>query len=440
MSYYIQFLKAFGFRGLISEYHLADDEDNIHQHQEVTIEVDRENNVTINTTETAKEWYRYKPFRFTINTLYVIIILLSLTWSFIYAIVLTVRHREWNYVYSNVFTLAIIIQYFAGWKYNQSNHFIRIARQRHEYHKRIYWSFMIGVMASVSLAIVSVALLVSDANIIIYGDIYANADLRQKIFTAIALFIDKFYSYNIFFTNMITFATVFTLHSIDIEKYASTLEGYVDNNEGGLTIDSITKEYAELKSHHAKSVTMMNTVFSSITILGAIALYFLNDNYGTKFAGPLFIVDFVCFLIIECSYIFVITKVKGAVSSIISIINSPEFTERYLSREELVDFEGDAATSVPCMEDMVRRASVVQSSHTIDALIRDIGLRNMIKSHENAEGIDWMILSWKLSGPWENFQIMGFDIEDTTIIQRAVAGIMITFAILHVNANSIVQI
>lgn len=70
--------------------------------------------------------------------------------------------------------------------------------------------------------------------------------------------------------------------------------------------------------------------------------------------------------------------------------------------------------------------------------IKDISLRSMIRTHENAlhlQAIDWLVLNFILKDSWKNFKIFGFDIDDATIMQKTIAVIVGLFML--VNKNSI---
>ena len=62
-------------------------------------------------------------------------------------------------------------------------------------------------------------------------------------------------------------------------------------------------------------------------------------------------------------------------------------------------------------------------------------MRTMIKGHENAEGIDWLILNEKLGGPWENFKLFGFELDDTTLIKKTTAVVVGLIMLLHLNST-----
>ena len=283
-------------------------------------------------------------------------------------------------------------------------------------------------------------------NIIIYKEIWDNFNTIGKIVLTIILFISKFYSYGVFFINLTIFSSTFIIHSIEIKSYTERLESYVDNNEDSLTIESITKDYSELKTQHTQSVVKLNNIFSSVTIFGIIGSYFITINFDTNFISPLHFVDACCFLITEIVYIYSISRVKLNVSDIQSIINSPKFVSRYLSRVHLEEFTGElTSSSITDSGSIIEEHKILKTikkskklekdknlNHKIN-FIKDISLRSLIKGHENAEGIDWIILNFKLGGNWENFKLLGFDIDDDTLIKKTFAVVIGLIMLLNLN-------
>ena len=68
-------------------------------------------------------------------------------------------------------------------------------------------------------------------------------------------------------------------------------------------------------------------------------------------------------------------------------------------------------------------------------LLKDLLIRNVIKSHENAESQDWIILNDKLKGDWQTFKLFGFNIDDSTLIKKTLAVITGIIMLLHLDNN-----
>jgi len=53
--------------------------------------------------------------------------------------------------------------------------------------------------------------------------------------------------------------------------------------------------------------------------------------------------------------------------------------------------------------------------------VQDIEMRTMIRTLENTNCLDWLILNAIFSEQWEYFQLFGFDINDASIIKKILA-------------------
>jgi hypothetical protein len=467
MTYYAKFLKVYGLQELIgiNESHENDDhDDQTIELNNVVIEVDDNQNVVKKAVDNDDSFYRKSFWRFPFNILYYLFVITSISWSVVYAVIQAGREKDIRYITSIVFSFLFVIQYFLGMIYYRTGHYRKTMKRNKAYMNYITkGSYFLGVVSFI-IAVVAVILLIFDSNINIYTEIYSDASLGVKILMCITLFFDQFYSYGIFFTNLVVFTSVFIIHSLQVRNYTEKLEKNVEDYTEELTIESIIKDYSSLKSQHTKSVLTMNNLFSSITLLGLISAYFMTINFDTKFVGILHYVEIVCFLITECVYIYSISRVKLSVSTIGSIINSATFVTRFLSRSEMEQFAGEFTgnvsrrnttrstndsskdkntmmstldTSCKTTRDLKKvlltsRQMTNNSRNKID-LIKDLSMRSVIKNHENAESLDWVVLNDKLGGSWENFKLFGFEIDDSTLAKKTIAVVTGLIMLLHLN-------
>jgi hypothetical protein len=186
---------------------------------------------------------------------------------------------------------------------------------------------------------------------------------------------------------------------------------------------------------HGKSVYALNNIFSYTTLFGVLGnyfaiLYFKNYNINKS----LVYIDMICFLIIEIIYLYSIHKVKDVIEDIIAIINSIKFNEKFLRREQFKNLYA-TTRNIP---DNISIVSNVDEAKKID-IIRDISLRNLIKTHENAENIDWIVLENKLLSNWKCFDLFGFELDDSTIIQKLTTVIVGMFMIFQLNQKFNIQ-
>ncbi len=177
------------------------------------------------------------------------------------------------------------------------------------------------------------------------------------------------------------------------------------------------QDFTLLKSDHASSIDKLNNIFSGLTIIGLISSYFIIINYFDGYNSILNYIDLALYIILQVSYIYVISMVGNSVSDMKSIVNSTNFINRYLSRTSLDTFYYD--------EEIGDKDQLV--------LLRDMNVRTMIKNNENAESIDWIVLNTKLSEQWETFELLGYKMDDTTLIQNIIGLSGGIFMILGLN-------
>lgn len=457
MSYYNIFLKTYGLQELISINKNDDNDDNDDQTIElnsVAIEIDNNHNVIKKVVDKDTSFYRNSWLRLPFNMLYCLFVTTCISWTLVYAIIRAVKENDIRYITSNIFTALFVIQYFLGMLYYKTSHYKKTMKRHKSYSTYIIRGSYVSSIVSVLIAVFAVTLLLLDENVNTYTDVYKDAPIISKVFIVITLFLDQLYSYGIFFTNLIIFTSVFIIHSLQIRKYTEKLETNVEDNAEELTIESIIKDYSSLKAHHTKSVLTMNNLFSTITLLGVLSAYFMTINFDTKFVGMLHYVEIVCFLITESIYIYAISRVKLSVATIGSIINSAKFITRFLSRSDMEQFAGEYIISQQDDKSLIdsrikhkrkdkssnksiptNDKNSINDKHKID-LIKDLSMRSVIKNHENAASLDWVVLNNKLGGAWENFKLFGFEINDSTLAKKTIAVVTGLIMLLHLN-NSI---
>jgi len=446
MPSYTRFLEIYGLKCLFCRKNIFDQNNEKEiELKNVVINVDKDFNIEKKVTEEKSSIIKRSFVKIPSNILYFVFVLIAISWHFIYSIYKAIEEKEMRYITSNIFTFLFIMQFFLGIIYYQKSHFTKTIKRYKSYTIYIIIAFITMLMITIIICIASLVLLISGININIYSEIYQDLNITGKIFLGIALLIDNFYSYNIFFSNLIIFSVIFVSHSIEIKKYTERLEEYVNNNEEELTIESIIKDYSELKTQHTFSVSNLNNIFSSITILGILSGYFIMINFGTKFVGILHFIEFICFVITESVYILSISRVKMYVSDITTLINSPAFVSRFLSRIELEEYISGANIDLKSSKSnaIVGTLKEVNVDNNDDDdkkikidIVKDLSIKNMIINHENADNLDWLILNDKLKGSWENFNLFGFEIDDSTLLKKTIAISAGIIMLLHLN-NSV---
>jgi hypothetical protein len=394
-KYYSIILKFLGFKFINKKESL----------DEIIINIDSDNNINQFTLERNKKWYDNKEIRLSINIFYISIIAVLIGWQFVYSIYLAINKNNVKFFTSNIFPLMFFSQYLLSIWYYKNIQFEKIIDVTNFYFNLM---FLFSTVFSFLMPTVEIILLTNDKYIEVYTDIFRNATNHpSKIFLCLLLFLSKFYSYFIFFVNIGIFSLIFINHCLDISSYVDKLKKIVESDMKNLTLDVVVNDYTELKYYHSESVKIMNNIFSSITFFGFMASYFTFVNYGSYYIGASNYINIVYFVCIEIIYIYTITKVKKMVDDMKDIIHSQKFIYKFLSKSNIEHIVGDTYEGD-------------NDSKKIH-IIKEISFRNMIKSCENSQSLDWIVLIKKLDQPWENFKIFGFEIEDAEIIKKLVA-------------------
>lgn len=414
MITYPFFLKLFGFWDLVSE------RNEIKSNQKIEIVIDGENIATKRINSNTSLYHKPKIRGF-VNWSYTLLVFSIISWLGAYALIKAVVEQDPKYVTSNLFTYLFVTQYFTGWKYFAKTHFVDIIKDSGKNKNYVMIPFVLSMFISVVLVIVTTIFLVTGTSINIYSDLYDNHDGVWKGLIICLMILEKFYSYNIFFINTVAFTMILVIQSEKIVNFAAKLNTMVDNLEEFLISDVIT-DFLTIKGEYGKTVTNFNDMFSSLTVLGVLGAYFTSINHhNTEFVGALQYMNSGCFVIIECVYIYAVSKVKRSIGEINGVINSPKFATTYLGRIQMEEL-GNA--DITTHRDRNGRTNsmvimdAIESLNERDSYIEKLTLRTMIKIHETTQMNDWLGLNSKLTQEWETFTLLGFVIDDTTLITR----------------------
>jgi len=464
----------------------------------------KNNDIESNVIPAKNKYYQRSYIKLPMNYIYMLFVLSIILWMPIFSIYSAFVNKNIAYVTSSIFDYMYVTQYLFGVYYYQKDHYFVSLQKNKIYKKPLYIAILGAGMFSILISIISFILIITDQNTNYYLSVYRTLTDIQKVFFIIGIFFQKAYSYYIFLINVIMFFSVFVIHGVNIRKYASDFATYIEGNFDNLTIQSVIKDFSDLKEYHTESVDKLNNLFSSTSVIGIVASYFLLINYNSSFVGYISFFDIILFVVIEYIYFFAITRVRSAVGDISDIVNSPRFIEIFVSKNQFNTIFGDTYDTYKSHKNdnrnarknskekipdaysnmekkktfdilnQLRRGSVkneqddmekfksmnrtlpkvfVQSENdtemdsekssksgnanrslkrslSSDSLtseekkinfIKDLSLRNTVKSTEIAESVDWLILNQKLNGEWANFRILGFQINDTDMAKKLIA-------------------
>jgi len=348
---------------------------------------------------------------FIISSLYSGFVLAIIFWPFIYAIVLSSIHAELEYVFIQVFTLVYVAQFVTGYVYYNSSGYDDMIRRNHKHNKIIVVLLCIGFIISLILAVIMIVLISLQLKSDIYNEFVNDKTIVQKVFFYILVFLTLFYSYNIFISNLIIFSVILVIHCLELRTYEKMFNDFVLDFHKEISLASIIQDYNLLKNINNKSVNDLNNMFSSMTIIGGIGVYFLILLYAFHTYSVAHYVDIVIYSVVEVIYFYTIYSLRKHVQNIVSLGTSPKFMNRFLSKTKFYNFKGDE----------IEESSVSINLDVINSsvnTIKDMLMRVMIRSNEGSNSLDWLILNAIFNEQWEYFQLFGFDINDATFIKK----------------------
>ena len=474
MRFYTYFLKIYGLKEIILNDETNSNEDDIEQGQqgEIVLEIDGSNSIKTSVITEKKQFFKNNMVRHLINISYIVFIICILSWLIIASIVESAIESDGRYFTSSMFTIMYLLQYIAGIIFYRQNFFKDTIKNIKEHHIKLLVLYISSFVLSLLISSLAVTLLLNNLNVSIYDKFYNGSNDIGKVFIAILLVINRFYAYNIFFINVITFSSILINQQMKINNYRKKLEEIINNNNNDITISDMIIEYTNLQNYHKMAVGSLNNIFSSITIVGLIGCYFTILNYSTPFVGIFSYIDIGFFVIIEIIYIYSISGIKRTIGDIKKLIGSPKFVIKFLGRSELANISGDVYNNYNGTDNNIsndvndeiemfdvnkditnvntkskRRDTIRMINDDIHLnngqcdinkkvdIIKNMLYRNIILSTESGIDLDWMILYDKLLEPWECFNIFGFDIDDNQLVQKFVFVVFGLLGILRLNAK-----
>jgi hypothetical protein len=354
-----------------------------------------------------------KVLLFIISLLYSLFVLLIIVWPFAFAIALSAIHGQLEYVFVQIFTLVYVAQFVTGFIYYNSKSYKDMIRRNHRHKNKIIALLCIGFVVALTLAALMTILIALNLKMDIYNTLVKKMDTVQKVFFYILLFLTLFYSYNIFISNLIIFSVVLIIHCLELRAFENSFNSFIEDYRNEITLMSIIDGYNHLKNINNKSINDLNNMFSSMTIIGGVGVYFLILLYAFHTYSVSYYVDIIIYTVVEIIYFYTIYSLKNHMQNIVSLGTSPKFMNRYLTKRKFYNFKGDEIEAMAVAEEVT--LGVLSSGVKT---IQDILLRVMIRSSEGNNSLDWLILNAIFTEEWEHFQLFGFDINDTTLVKK----------------------
>jgi hypothetical protein len=388
---------------------------------------------SINTTNDASQRSKpkvsckcFKTFMYYfLNICYICFILTMICWKPIYKINNASKYPHWM---ANAFMYIIPLQYLTELIYFRTSHFYKTLSMQKDFAYVANFYSKFALIASSIASIVSVLLFTFTDNLDIYVTLKQHAPTNKLIFLGTVCAFEHFYSYCIFFCSIFTFAIVFIIHGMAINKFSTFVNAM---KYDVASVNYIFNTYINLKKEYEKSVDHLNTMFATTTILGLLSTYGAFSHMPMHaFVQDIFdVLYIILYIIAEMIYFYSIYRVRKAITLIKTTILSGVFARKYLSRQP---FQEPTMSLHPSIGNFKNLVHIDQG--TIDASISDIvSNMNKINKHiacmssnmrDTMTSGDWIILTKLVTVKWKNFTLLGFEVEDTQFVKRIGAIVM----------------
>lgn len=376
---------------------------------------------------------------------YFTFVALCVGWQCIYSIVKALISLNSRYFTSSIFSFLYLAQLIAGAIFYNQKFFTNAMKKITDYHTILLIMFIISGVISLILTLISIIFLINGTVIINYTDIYNNVGNVGKVFITILLFFQNFYAYNLFFINIIIFGIILICQRMDIAKYNQKMKEMINGNIQDMTITSIIEDFSKMQSYYNNTVKNLNLIFTSTTVIGIIASYFVLMNIGTQFVNIYAYIDMALFFIIEIIYITTISNIDNTRQNIQTLAGSYTFIAKFLNKNSLGPIYGDIyehddirITRADNNQMIINTYEEISTRDQINVekkidLIKNITFRNIILSNQNGVSLDWVVLHDKLTENWQSFQIFTYNVDSTQIIPKLLVIVFGLSAIIQLN-------
>jgi len=372
----------------------------------IIVNLDSSENINLEHQSDSLPWFR--RYAYAINMVQIVTIAIFIGWESVYSVVYAVTQKQYRHFTSNIFSLMYFSQYILSVRHIKNMKMSKLMDNA----LFIHIVLLIGIIISSAIPLLVLILVTNGVYVNIYSNLFVGLTEVSKVFFCLLLYFSKFFSYTVFFVDVMVFTLMFTNHCYNIGEYVRKLNDVIEGNTTDITSEMVIGDYCVLKTMHTKYVDMMNDIFTSITFFGFVGSYYVFINVGSGYNGVLNYIDISCFCFIEIIYIFTINKVKSSVDDIKKLILSEKYINSSLSKA--------------LFKEILPNDDKETETEKINT-IKNISMRSMIRIHESAQSLDWLVLSKKLEEEWDTFKIFGFEIKDSDIVQRLVA---IVFGVL----------
>src|SRR5207248_2961217 len=140
--------------------------------------------------------------------------------------------------------------------------------------------------------------------------------------------LEHFYMCCIFICNVSIFSVIFSIHSRMIEKLTES----IDNVNSHAEFCQLFIKYNSMRSKYNDSVILLNTLFSTSTILGLLATYGNIIHIPIIKVNVLNVILIIIYILAEIIYFYSIYKVHTLIDHIKENIVMGNLPQKYMQR------------------------------------------------------------------------------------------------------------
>jgi hypothetical protein len=403
------------------------------------------------------------------------LIVLIMGWRIVYSIYMSIRDKNFLHFGRMVFQILFIIQYIIGINYFRKDHFYKNITNKSDMIRKFEFSIPFTIVIALILSITMTVVMTTGHNIHGYTEAYNDSGLAGKIFMAVLLFVDSFYSYLTFAINTCVFTVNMLYQKKMVSGYRKSLSEYIQSSQDGeAKVESIADDYALTKDGWDQTVGVLNYFFVFLNFVGFLAIYFYLQviNEGDISADE--VANFIMFIIIDIIYIVSINNVYRDIGRISDTIGCTALLVQYFANEQddrhsltfagrlrRLDVEMGAlhnslsgaphvvidtrpSTSLSDERDSGSTGSTDGAGYDFDALKPAGGhpdeiymtdpnvnasIRKILTTVTGIQNMaNWMSLQGVAGAQWKTFRLFGVQLTDTTLISR-IFGLLVALGI-----------
>lgn len=338
---------------------------------------------------------------------------------------------DFNYIPpSFFFSLIIPIEYILGIIYFNDSHFDKFYLNDSNSQmlkcipntKIIIVSILIvSLIVSILLSIFKILDIDYDENVDIFN--YNQQNIYFKVLINIFDFIYTFFGQTSLLINIISFMIVFCKHIKIIDAIITIIDKKMLNDCDIKTLSFVCRQVTRIRYELHCSIKLLENIFSSQTIIGAISIGYIIETYGEYSISQISLPSVIIFSIIQILFFYIIYVVNNQKEHFLELVNSPSISRKFLSRynySSLNNYDINYQNNDQNLSDYLYEDNNNEFQRMINI------------EKDNATSIDWLILNDIINQRWTEFSVFGISLQDGTILKQ---GVLLCSFIVLINKS-----